>query len=58
MWTDRGGALEHLDRLTRRYTSHPCYYGHVYPLERAERETMASSCASIRAGINVDAIHR
>jgi PPOX class probable F420-dependent enzyme len=51
------GALEHLDRLTRRYTSHPCYYGHVYPLERAERETRVIVRIHPRR-INVDAIHR
>jgi len=25
------GALEHLDALTRSYTRHPAYYGHIYP---------------------------
>jgi PPOX class probable F420-dependent enzyme len=33
------GALEHLDRLTRRYTRHPCFYGYVYPAEQASLET-------------------
>ena len=33
------GALEHLDRLTRRYTAYPCFYGYVYPAEQASRET-------------------
>ena len=33
------GAMEHLDRLTRRYTQHPCFYGHVYPAAQASRET-------------------
>ena len=33
------GALEHLDRLTRAYTWHPAYYGHVYPVEQRRRET-------------------
>lgn len=51
------GALEHLDRLTRRYTSHPSYYGHVYPAERAERETRVIARIHPRR-INVDAIHR
>ncbi|MGE5461151.1 MAG: TIGR03618 family F420-dependent PPOX class oxidoreductase [Solirubrobacterales bacterium] len=51
------GALEHLDRLTRRYTSHPGYYGHVYPAERAERETRVVARIHPRR-INVDAIHR
>ena len=35
----REGAEAHLDAVTRKYTSHPCYYGHVYPLEQRERET-------------------
>jgi PPOX class probable F420-dependent enzyme len=51
------GALEHLDRVTRRYTSHPGYYGHVYPAERAERETRVVARLHPRR-INVDAIHR
>ncbi len=33
------GALEHLDRLTRRYTPHPCFYGYLYPAEQASSET-------------------
>jgi hypothetical protein len=33
------GAGEHLDRLTRKYTRHPGYYGHVYPEEQRDRET-------------------
>ena len=24
------GALDHLDALTRKYTRHPAYYGHIY----------------------------
>jgi len=51
------GALEHLDLLTRRYTSHPRYYGHVYPAERAERETRVIARIHPRR-INVDAVHR
>ena len=51
------GALEHLDRLTRRYTSHPCYYGHIYPAERAELETRVVVRIHPRH-INRDAIHR
>jgi PPOX class probable F420-dependent enzyme len=51
------GALEHLDRLTRRYTEHPSYYGHVYPTERAELETRVIARIHPRH-INVDAIHR
>ena len=51
------GALEHLDRLTRRYTSRPGYYGYIYPTERAERETRVIARIHPRR-INVDAIHR
>lgn len=51
------GALAHLDALTRRYTSHPCFYGHVYPIERQVCETRI--IARIRAvRITCDAIHR
>ncbi len=50
------GALEHLDALTRKYTRHPCYYGHVYPAEQAGRETRV--IVRIRARrITLDAIH-
>jgi PPOX class probable F420-dependent enzyme len=51
-----GGALEHLDALTRAYTSHPTYYGHVYPVEQATRETRA--IVRIHAWrIQLDSIH-
>lgn len=33
------GALEHLDRLTRRYTTWPAFYGYVHPLERLRTES-------------------
>ncbi|HET9724026.1 MAG TPA: TIGR03618 family F420-dependent PPOX class oxidoreductase [Actinomycetota bacterium] len=51
------GAPEHLDRLTRRYTRHPGYYGYIYPAERAERETRVIARIHPRR-INADAIHR
>jgi PPOX class probable F420-dependent enzyme len=51
------GALEHLDALTCKYTSHPCYYGHVYPLEQRERETRVIVRIHARR-IALDAIHR
>jgi PPOX class probable F420-dependent enzyme len=50
------GALEHLDTLTRRYTSHPGYYGHVYPAEQAGRETRVI-CRIHARRIQLDAIH-
>src|SRR5689334_7369111 len=33
------GALEHLDALTCRYTSHPQYYGYIFPMEKRLLET-------------------
>jgi PPOX class probable F420-dependent enzyme len=53
----REGALEQLDALTRRYTRHPCYYGHVYPLEQREHETRVIVRIHARR-ISLDAIHR
>ena len=50
------GALEHLDALTRRYTRHPCYYGHVYPLERQAQETRVV-CRIHARRVTLDAIH-
>ncbi len=50
------GAVEHLDALTRRYTRHPAYYGHVYPLEQRERETRVI-CRIHARRITLDAIH-
>jgi PPOX class probable F420-dependent enzyme len=50
------GALEHLDALTRQYTCHPSYYGHIYPLERQARETRVIVRIHARR-ITLDAIH-
>jgi PPOX class probable F420-dependent enzyme len=50
------GALQHLDALTRRYTPHPCFYGHVHPLEQQARETRLMVRIHARR-ITVDAIH-
>ena len=50
------GALEHLDDLTRSYTSHPRFYGYVYPLEQRERETRVI-CRIHARRITLDAIH-
>jgi PPOX class probable F420-dependent enzyme len=52
--TDR--ALEHLDALTRAYTSHPAYYGHIYPVEQQARETRVV-CRIHARRITLDAIH-
>ena len=51
------GALEHLDELTRRYTRHPGYYGHVYPVGQCDRETRVIVRIKARR-ITLDAIHR
>ena len=50
------GALEHLDALTRKYTRHPCYYGHVYLLEQRARDTRVI-CRIHARRITLDAIH-
>ena len=51
------GALEHLDRITRKYTDHPQYYGYIYPLEQKERETRVI-CRVHARKITLDAIHK
>jgi PPOX class probable F420-dependent enzyme len=50
------GAVEHLDALTRKYTRHPGYYGHIYPADQAGRETRVISRIHARR-IQLDAIH-
>ncbi len=50
------GALEHIDTLTRRYTRHSAYYGHVYPLAQRSRETRVI-CRIHARRITLDAIH-
>jgi PPOX class probable F420-dependent enzyme len=50
------GAVAHLDALTRRYTPHPAYYGHVYPVEQQARETRVI-CRIHARRITLDAIH-
>ena len=50
------GAIEHLDRVTRKYTDHPQYYGYVYPCEQRERETRVIVRIHARK-ITRDAIH-
>ena len=52
----RRGAVPHLDTLTRAYTSHPCFYGHVYPRAQRTRETRVIVRLHPRR-ITVDAIH-
>jgi PPOX class probable F420-dependent enzyme len=50
------GALDHLDRLTRKYTRHPRYYGFVYPADRLAHETRVI-CRIHARRITLDAIH-
>lgn len=50
------GALEHLDELTRRYTRHPCYYGHIHPDTQRDLETRIV-CRIHPRRITLDAIH-
>ncbi|MGZ4602574.1 MAG: pyridoxamine 5'-phosphate oxidase family protein [Kineosporiaceae bacterium] len=52
----RAGAVAHLDDLTRLYTGHPSFYGHVHPLGQRERETRVVVRVHARR-ITVDAIH-
>jgi PPOX class probable F420-dependent enzyme len=51
------GAIEHLDRVTRKYTAHPRFYGYVYPVEQQARETRIV-CRIHATKITLDAIHR
>ncbi len=50
------GAIAHLDRLTRRYTRHPSYYGSIYPAEQRDHETRVI-CRIHARRITLDAIH-
>ena len=50
-------ALEHLDKITRQYTSHPHYYGYVYPVEQQAKETRVI-CRLHARKITLDAIHK
>lgn len=49
-------ALEHLDSLTRKYTAHPGYYGHIYPDAQRSRETRVI-CRIHARRVTLDAIH-
>jgi PPOX class probable F420-dependent enzyme len=50
------GAGDHLDALTRKYTGHPAFYGHIYPVEQRARETRVI-CRIHARRISLDAIH-
>jgi PPOX class probable F420-dependent enzyme len=49
-------AHDHLDALTRKYTSHPAYYGYVYPVAQRSRETRVI-CRIHARRVTLDAIH-
>ena len=51
------GALDHLDQLTRQYTTHPHYYGYVYPVEQQAQETRII-CRIHARKITLDAVHK
>jgi PPOX class probable F420-dependent enzyme len=50
------GAIEHLDTLTRRYTSHPRFYGFVYPRGQQSEESRVI-CLIHPRRVVLDAIH-
>ena len=50
------GAIDHLDALTRAYTNHPCFYGHVYPRARMASERRVIVRIHARR-VTLDAIH-
>jgi predicted phosphohydrolase len=50
------GAIDHLDALTRSYTGHPCFYGHVHPLARKRCEHRVIVRIHARR-VTLDAIH-
>jgi PPOX class probable F420-dependent enzyme len=50
------GAVEHLDALTRAYTRHPAFYGHVYPEDQRARETRVI-CRIHPRQVTLDAVH-
>jgi hypothetical protein len=52
----RERAIEHLDVLTRKYTRHPAYYGHIYPVEQRECETRVI-CRIHPIRVTLDAIY-
>jgi len=51
------GALEHLDQITRQYTTRPQYYGYVFPVEKKDHETRVI-CRIHAKKITLDAIHK
>jgi PPOX class probable F420-dependent enzyme len=50
------GALDHVDAITRKYTSYPAFYGYVCPAGQRARETRVV-CRIHARRISLDAIH-
>jgi PPOX class probable F420-dependent enzyme len=50
------GALDHLDAITRKYTTCPAFYGYIYPPGQRARETRVV-CRIHARRITLDAIH-
>ncbi len=50
------GAIEHLNKVTRKYTKHPQFYGYVHPAEDQRQETRVIVRIHARK-IAKDAIH-
>lgn len=51
------GAIEHLDKLTKKYTKYNKFYGNVYPFEQEFKETRIKCKIKLRK-VFVDAIHK
>jgi hypothetical protein len=49
-------ALDHIDKITRKYTRYAAFYGCVYPLAQRARETRVMWGIHARR-ITLDAIH-
>ena len=51
------GAIEHLDKVTQKYTKYDKFYGNIYPEEQQFRETRII-CKIKPVRVFVDAIHK
>lgn len=50
-------VVEQLNRITRKYTCHPNFYGYVYPLEQRDRETRIICRIHVKK-MTLDAVHK
>ena len=53
---DTAGALEHLDKLTKKYTRFSKFYGNIFPVDQQYLETRIK-CTVLPKKIFLDAIH-